>query len=64
MALMQLDFFEDVDFIEIKGRMESVERSCDRVRKKQFAEIGTLKKQLAEVIERMEIIERGICKHG
>jgi Tfp pilus assembly protein PilO len=61
MALVQLDFFEKDTTSELKQRMEAVEDSAMRCRKKQFAEIGALKKQVYDLSERLAIMERNIC---
>lgn len=61
MALVQLDFFEETEISLLKDRMNKVEESANRCRKKQFAEIGAFKKQLNDLIIRLEIIERNIC---
>ncbi len=62
MALVQLDFFEESEMSALKARMEKVEDSANRCRKKQFAEIGILKKQMYDLIVRLDIIEKNICK--
>ena len=62
MALVQLDFFETDATSELKARMEAVEASATRCRKKQFAEIGALKKQVYDLSERLEIMERNSCR--
>lgn len=62
MALIQLDFFETDATSELKARMEAVELSASKVRKKLFAENGALKKQVYDLSERLEIMERHICK--
>lgn len=62
MALIQLDFFESDATSELKARMEVVELSASKVRKKLFAENGALKKQVLDLSERLEIMERHICK--
>lgn len=60
--VIQLDFFENDGISELKAEFAEVKESCNRVRKKQFAEIGTLKKEILELKEDMEIIKRNICK--
>lgn len=61
MAIYQLDFFEDDEFSQLKGEFKEVKASCDRVRKKQFAEIGALKKEIAELKETVNLLVRNIC---
>ena len=62
MALLQLDFFEDTDISLMKAEIKKIAASQDRCRKKQFADIGEIKKQVYDLIVRLEIIERNICK--
>lgn len=59
--VVQLDFFEEPEISRIKAEFLEVKDSCNRVRKKQFAEIGELKKTVKELTARLEIIERHIC---
>lgn len=61
--LIQLDFFEETEISELKAEFQEVKDSCTRVRKKQFAEIGELKKVIGDLVARLEIIERHICKN-
>lgn len=61
--VIQLDFFEETDMSVLKAEFATVKESCNRVRKKQFAEIGELKKIVNDLAARLEIIERNIC-HG
>lgn len=61
MALVQLDFFKESDIVALETRMEKVEDSATRCRKKQFAEIGALKKEVAELKETLSILVRNIC---
>ncbi len=61
MALIQLDFFEETEMSELKARMDKLEKSQDRCRKKQFAEIGDLKKQMQEQKEMLEMLIKNIC---
>ncbi len=60
--LIQLDFFEETDISILKAEFAEVKESCNRVRKKQFAEIGELKKIVNDIAARINIIERHICQ--
>lgn len=61
MALIQLDFFKETEMSILEARMGKVEDSANRCRKKQFAEIGTLKKEIAEIRETLDLLVRNIC---
>lgn len=61
MALVQLDFFEKDTISEIKSRMHAVEVSATKCRRKQFAEIGEIKKLMLDLASRLTIIEKNIC---
>ena len=60
--MIQLNFFEDTEMSELRHRMKSCEESCNRVRKKLFAEQGELKRIVLDMKDRLEVIERGICR--
>ena len=60
--VIQLDFFEEPDMSALKAEFAEVKASCDRVRKKQFAEIGEIKKVMNDLVTRLEIIEKNICR--
>jgi hypothetical protein len=62
MALIQLDFFEKDTISELKTRMDAIELSATKCRRKQFAEIGELKKVVGDIVERLTILERNICQ--
>lgn len=59
--VIQLDLFEDDEMSALKAEFAEVKESCNRVRKKQFAEIGELKKVMNDLTARLDIIERHIC---
>lgn len=62
MPLIQLDFLEETDMSLLKARMLKVEDSANRCRKKQFAEIGEIKKIVNDINDRLLIIEKNICR--
>lgn len=62
--VIQLDFFEDDCISVLKAEFAEVKESCNRVRKKQFAEIGALKKEIAELKETVNLLVMNICKNN
>jgi len=65
MSACQLDFFippEESRLETLEKSFELVRKSCDKVRKGQYAKIGDLRKLLFEIEERLSIIERNICR--
>lgn len=60
----QFDFFlpipDEIDFV--KADVKDIRDALDRQRKSQFAKIGEIKKMQLEILERMEILERNICR--
>ncbi len=62
---IQLDFFKTEEQCEIEALsklVSEVKASNDRVRKKLFADNGRLNKEIMDLRERLEIIERNICR--
>lgn len=63
MSVIQLDFFEKKSEMDLlREEMEAVKVSNDKVRKSLFARHGELAKMYLEIHERLEILERHICK--
>lgn len=64
MKMIQLDFFaeEKSEFDYIREEMDEVRKSGDKVRKSLFARHSELARKYMELHERMQIIERNICK--
>jgi hypothetical protein len=65
MNVVQLDFFKTEDECQIDALRKGfadVKSSSDKVRKKLFAENGKLTKQILDLQERVEILERGVCQ--
>lgn len=60
--VIQLDFFEDTEMSALKAEIADLRAALDRQRKSQFAKIGETKKVVDELVARMEIIERHICR--
>jgi hypothetical protein len=64
-TLVQLDFFKTAEQCEIDAlriELQSVKLSCDKVRKKLFAENGKLVKMTIDLCERLDVLERHICR--
>jgi hypothetical protein len=74
MKVMQLDLFDDFMPVptlvldngkiirELKSEVEKLNESNNRVRKSLFARHGELSKMYIEMHNRLEILERNICK--
>lgn len=61
---MQLDFFlgEKTELEALKDDIAGVKNSGDKVRKSLFAKYADLARKYIELHERMQIIERNICR--
>lgn len=65
MMTLQLDLFrthEECELIELRKQIEALKNSQDKVRKKLFAENGKLRGGFEDLSNRLEIIEKAICK--
>lgn len=61
--LLQLDLFEEkTDQELILDEIKFVKESSDKVRKSLFARHAELSKKYIELNDRLEIIERNICR--
>ncbi len=58
----QLDFFSDSETSRIEAKVDACAVSQDKCRKKQFSEIGTLKKRVLELEEDVTLLKRFICQ--
>ncbi len=60
----QFDLFlpkpEEIDFV--KSDLKETIELIHRVRKGQYAKIGEIKKMQIEMMERLDIIERNLCR--
>ena len=62
---LQLEFFEEkTEWDLLKEDVESVRESSDKVRKSLFARHAELARKYMELHERLEIMERHICKES
>lgn len=65
---LQIDFQYDLfepkpsEFELLKLEVEKIKLSSDKVRKGAYSAIGELKKRVFELEERLQIIERHICR--
>lgn len=65
MYAIQLDLFKTAEQCEMDAlrlEMNAVKSSSDKVRKKLFAENGSLVRRMTDLEERLMIIERNICR--
>lgn len=61
--MIQLDFLQPLTELEIcHEQIKQVKVSSDKVRKKLFAENNKLWKEFIEIKDRLDILERHICK--
>lgn len=66
MHVYQLDLFKTPEECRMEALEKEVDRlriSLDRQRKSQFAKIGEQTKEILELRERLDVIERGLCKN-
>jgi hypothetical protein len=62
----QLEFFplsEKDEIDRLKNEIKACKESSDKVRKSMFARHGELARKYVELGERLQIIERNICKN-
>lgn len=63
-AIIQMDIFEskptEMDFL--KAELNSARLTLDKVRKGTYASINELKKENFDLKNRLDILERNICK--
>jgi len=65
MQCIQLDLFrsdEESEIIAMNEKIKAIDASTNRVRKSLFARNGELTKRITELEEKMNIIERNICR--
>ena len=61
MAIIQLDLWEKDETTIMKQNIATMESTLTKMRKKLFCENGKLSKQVLDLTQRLEIIERGLC---
>ena len=64
MSALQLEFFkseEECEMQQLRKMCNDTKNSADKCRRKQFADIGELRKIVYEMSDRLNIIERHIC---
>ncbi len=64
MAAIQLDFFEPLptETDMLRAEIKELRESMHKVRKGIYAKHGALNKEFLDLSDRLEIIERNICK--
>lgn len=62
MKCEQLLLFEETTEEKLLRKMNELKDSQDKVRKGQFAKIGSNTKEISNIKERLDILERGICQ--
>lgn len=65
MEALQLDFFrtpEECEIIQLRGQIKDIEISTGKVRRALFARHGELAKITLDLENRLQILERNICK--
>lgn len=60
--MIQLDFFADDETTALKEEVKRLKESNEKVRKSLFAKHGELAKNYLELLYRMELLEKYICK--
>jgi hypothetical protein len=61
--MIQLEFFNDRTYEDVlKEEVNQIRDSTEKVRKSLFARHAELAKKYLELNERLEILERNICK--
>ncbi len=60
--MLQLDLFEKEETEIIRGELQKVKESNDKVRKSLFAKHGELTKNYIDLHARLEILEKNLCK--
>ena len=65
MVPIQLDLFrskEECEIITLRNVIEEVRKSSDKVRRGTYARLNELNKECVDLRNRLEIIERNICR--
>jgi hypothetical protein len=60
--MIQLTFFPEDEVHELRKELVKVKTSNEKVRRAMFARHGELAKMYTDLLDRLEIIERNICK--
>jgi hypothetical protein len=62
MKLIQLDFFPEDDLVILRRELIKVKESNEKVRRALFARHGELAKSYLDLLQRLTILEKNICK--
>ncbi len=60
--MIQLEFFQTDEVVVLRNKIQNLEARYDRLRKAFFARHGELGKNYTNLNDRLDIIERHICK--
>jgi Tfp pilus assembly protein PilO len=60
---IQLTFWELTQTEKLQNQVNTLKTSLEKQRKCQFARIGEIKKEMIDLKERLEIIEKGLCSN-
>lgn len=60
--MIQLDFFDNEDTHLLRKEIQKLKESNERVRKSLFAKHGELARNYLELLNRLDVLERNICK--
>lgn len=60
--MIQLEFFQTEETVILRNDIRKVKESGDRTRKALFAKHGELEKKYNDLLSRLDILEKNICK--
>lgn len=60
--VLQLDLFENCELSIVKDDLKKLKTSQDRVRKGIYAKHNELEKKYDDLLRRLELLERNICR--
>ena len=63
-AVIQLDLFEDfpTETQLLRADLEATDLSLNKVRRALFARVGAIERKMIDLEQRLEIMERNICR--
>lgn len=60
--MIQLDFFDNEDTHLLRKEIQKLKESNERVRKSLFAKHGELARNYLELLQRLDVLERNLCR--
>lgn len=60
--MIQLDFFPEDDLVLLRRELIKVKESNEKVRRAMFARHGELAKSYLDLLQRLTVLEKNICK--